>query len=132
MIILQKSKRSQQIDDEINDIQHKKKKKKKNNSNELIIKMHGFHIQTYQMGCLIMSIMMVIYIILWDPTNKYKKDWWYSFQIDCAIYSYKYPLFATNYKKNWKLQEEGYFICQEKRDAELFKKYGTKVIRTAE
>ena len=64
--------------------------------------------------------------------NKYNKDWWYSFQMDCAVYSYKYPPFVTNYKKNWKLQEEGYFIRQKKRDAELFKKYGTKVIRTAE
>jgi len=23
--------------------------------------------------------------------EKYNKDWWYSFQIDCAVYSHKYP-----------------------------------------
>ena len=64
--------------------------------------------------------------------EKYNKDWWYSFQIDCAVYSHKYPPFATNYEKNWKPRKEGYLIRKKKREDELFKKYGTKVIRTTE
>ena len=64
--------------------------------------------------------------------NKYNTDWWYRFQVHCALKAYKYPPFATNYKKNWKPRKEGYLIRQKKRDDELFKEYGTKIIRTAE
>ena len=64
-----------------------------------------------------------------EPDKYNKKDWWYQFQVHCALKAYKYPPFATNYKKNWKPREEGYSIRQKKRDAELFKKYGTKVIQ---
>ena len=63
---------------------------------------------------------------------KYNLEW-YDFQKKCdQDQSYKYPPFATDYEKNWKPRKEGYLIRQKKRDDELFKKYGTKVIRTAE
>ena len=57
---------------------------------------------------------------------KYNLEW-YDFQKKMRSGS-----FATNYEKNWKPRKEGCLICQKKRDEELFKKYGTKVIRTTE
>ena len=43
--------------------------------------------------------------------EKYNKDWWYSFQIDCAVYSYKYPPFPTNYEKYWnQVKKETSFV----------------------
>ena len=63
---------------------------------------------------------------------KYNLEW-YDFQKKFdQNQSYKYPPLATDYEKNWKPRKEGYLICQKKRDDELFKKYGTKVIRTTE
>ena len=63
---------------------------------------------------------------------KYNLEW-YDFQKKFdQNQSYKYPPFATDYEKNWKPRKEGYLIRQKKRDDELFKEYGTKIIRTAE
>ena len=62
---------------------------------------------------------------------KYNLEW-YDFQKKC-VHSYKYPPFATDYKKNWKPRKEGYLIRKRKRDDELSKNYGTKVfLRTTE
>ena len=54
-----------------------------------------------------------------EPDKYNKKDWWYQFQVHCALEAYKYPPFATDYKKNWKPRKEGYLIRKRKRDDEL-------------
>ena len=54
-----------------------------------------------------------------EPDKYNKKDWWYRFQVHCALKAYKYPPFPTDYEKNWKPQKEGYLIRKRKRDDEL-------------
>ena len=54
-----------------------------------------------------------------EPDKYNKNDWWYQFQVHCALEAYKYPPFATDYKKNWKPRKEGYLIRKRKRDDEL-------------
>ena len=61
--------------------------------------------------------------------EKYNKDWWYSFQIDCAVYSHKYPPLPPITRRIGNLRMSCILFVKRKEIKELlFRLYGRKVI----
>ena len=129
-IILQKKKRRQQIVDERNDIQHKKEEEE--DRQQRIANKNAWVPHPQLPDEVFDNVDMDGNVSYTMGPYKYNLEW-YDFQKKCdQDQSYKYPPFATDYEKNWKPRKEGYLIRKRKRDDELSKKYGTKVIRTTD
>ena len=120
MIILQKNKRRQQIDDEMNDIKHKEEEEEEEEDRQQRIANKNSWVPHPQLqNGVFDNVDMDGNVDYTMGPYKYNLEW-YDFQKKCdQDQSYKYPPFPTNYKKNWKPRKEGYLIRKRKRDDEL-------------